>query len=149
MAHKKESVRAEAEIDYQAKKNIQDKLTSTYKKSKVREKKAREELKATYPGREHGTFGLGYKSTKESKRLNKEIRKETKFQKWNDKYEASLEKLGDKPITKHGIGALEKRKLLGMGVYRKTKGGEVLDAPSYSKGKTFSNIYKKKLKYNQ
>ena len=41
MAHRKESVRPEAEIDYQAKKNLQDKLTSTYKKSKVREKRHR------------------------------------------------------------------------------------------------------------
>jgi len=127
MAHRKESVRPEAEIDYQAKKNIQDKLTSTYKKSKVREKKLREDLKSTIPSREHGAFGLGYKSTKESKRLNKEIRKESKFQKWNDKYEASLEKLGDDPITKHGTGSIEKKRLLKMGVYRDKKGGQVLD----------------------
>ena len=126
MAHRKESVRPEAEIDYQAKKNLQDKLTSTYKKSKVREKKSREDLKATIPSREHGTFG-GYKATKESKRLNKEIRKERKFQKWNDKYEARLEKLGDDPITKHGTGSIEKGRLLKMGVYRDKKGGQVLD----------------------
>ena len=126
MANRKESVRPEAEIDYQAKKNLQDKLTSTYKKSKVREKKSREDLKATIPSREHGTFG-GYKATKESKRLNKEIRKERKFQKWNDKYEAKLEKLGDKPIKKHGTGSLEKRRLLKMGVYREKKGGQVLE----------------------
>jgi len=127
MAHRKESVRPEAEIDYQAKKNIRDKLTSTYKKSKVREEEARKKLKATIPSREHGVFGLGYKSTKESKRLNKEIRKESKFQKWNDKYEASLEKLGDDPITKHGTGSIEKKRLLKMGVYRDKKGGQVLD----------------------
>ena len=111
MAHRKESVRPKAEIDYQAKKNLQDKLTSTYKKSKVREKKSREDLKATIPSREHGTFG-GYKPTEESKRLNKEINKERKFQKWNDKYEAKLEKIKDKPITKHGTGSIEKKKLL-------------------------------------
>ena len=122
-----------------------DKLTSTYKKSRKREKKSREDLKATIPSREHGTFG-GYKATKESKRLNKEIRKERKFQKWNDKYEASLEKLGDKPITKHGTGSIEKRKLLKLGVYRDKKGGQVLDYPS-SNGKAYSNKYKKKLKY--
>ena len=126
MAHRKESVRPEAEIDYQAKKNLGDKLTSTYKKSRKREKKSREDLKATIPSREHGTFG-GYKPTKESKRLNKEIRKERKFQKWNDKYEARLEKLGDDPITKHGTGSIEKKKLLKMGVYRDKKGGQVLD----------------------
>ena len=126
MAHRKESVRPEAEIDYQAKKNLGDKLTSTYKKSRKREKKSREDLKATIPSREHGTFG-GYKATKESKRLNKEIRKERKFQKWNDKYEAKLEKIKDKPITKHGTGSIEKKKLLKMGVYRDKKGGQVLD----------------------
>ena len=126
MAHRKESVRPEAEIDYQAKKNLQDKLTSTYKKSKVREKKSREDLKATIPSREHGTFG-GYKPTEESKRLNKEINKERKFQKWNDKYDARLEKLGDDPITKHGTGSIEKKKLLKMGVYREKKGGQVLE----------------------
>ena len=126
MAHRKELVRPEAEIDYQAKKNLGDKLTSTYKKSRKREKKSREDLKATIPSREHGTFG-GYKPTKESKRLNKEIRKERKFQKWNDKYEARLEKLGDDPITKHGTGSIEKKKLLKMGVYRDKKGGQVLD----------------------
>jgi hypothetical protein len=126
MAHRKESVRPEAEIDYQAKKNLGDKLTSTYKKSRKREKKSREDLKATIPSREHGTFG-GYKPTKESKRLNKEIRKERKFQKWNDKYEAKLEKIKDKPITKHGTGSIEKKKLLKMGVYRDKKGGQVLD----------------------
>ena len=37
MANRKESVRPEAEIDYQAKKNLGDKLTSTYKKSRKRE----------------------------------------------------------------------------------------------------------------
>ena len=126
MAHRKESVRPEAEIDYQAKKNLGDKLTSTYKKSRKREKKSREDLKATIPSREHGTFG-GYKPTEESKRLNKEINKERKFQKWNDKYEAKLEKIKDKPITKHGTGSIEKKKLLKMGVYRDKKGGQVLD----------------------
>tara|TARA_Y100000310_G_scaffold143444_1_gene142811 strand:+ start:85 stop:528 length:444 start_codon:yes stop_codon:yes gene_type:complete len=146
MTHKKKSVKPEAEIDYQAKKNLGDKLISTYKKSRKREKKLTEELMGTIPGREHKWHGFGYKETEESKRLNKEIRKEKKFQKWNDKYEASLEKLGDKPITKHGTGSIEKRKLLKLGVYRDKKGGQVLDYPS-SSGKAYSNKYKKRLKY--
>jgi len=93
MTHKKKSVKPEAEIDYQAKKNLGDKLISTYKKSRKREKKLTEELMGTIPGREHKWHGFGYKETEESKRLNKEIRKERKFQKWNDKYEDRLKNL--------------------------------------------------------
>ena len=78
MAHRKESVRPEAEIDYQAKKNIQDNLTSVYKKSKGKQRKLREDLKATIPSREHdwlpGIF-KGYKDTEESKRIEKELKK--------------------------------------------------------------------------
>ena len=38
MAHRKESVRPEAEIDYQAKKNIGDKLTAVRKKSRTKKR---------------------------------------------------------------------------------------------------------------
>ena len=76
MADKKKSVKPESEIDYQAKKNLGDKLISTYKKSRKREKKLTEELMETIPRRAHKWHGFGYKETEESKRLNKEIRKE-------------------------------------------------------------------------
>mgnify|MGYP000633843346 CR=1 FL=1 len=129
MAHRKESVRPEAEIDYQAKKNLEDKHTRLYKESIKKTDKLRKELKATIPSREHSwpKWLGGYKPTEESKRLNKEINKERKFQKWNDKYDARLEKLGDDPITKHGTGSIEKKRLLKMGVYREKKGGQVLE----------------------
>ena len=127
MAHRKESVRPEAEIDYQAKKNIGDKLTAVRKKSRIKKKKLTEELMATIPGREHKWHGLGHKPTEESKRLNKEIKKERSLQKFVEKREKSLEKLGDDPITKHGTGTLEKKRLLKMGVYRDKKGGQVLN----------------------
>ena len=170
MAHKKKSVKSESEIDYQAKKNLQDKITSVYKKTKKKKGKLTEELMATIPGREHKWHGLGYKDTKESKRIKKELKKTKSTLKFVDKYDKSLEKLGDDPITKHGTGSLEKRKLLRMGVYRDKKGGEVLDAPSRSKyqkesestnfpsgprqtsvrkQKSYSSLYKKKLKYTQ
>ena len=130
MAHRKESVRPEAEIDYQAKKNIGDKLTSVYKKSKGKQRKLREDLKATIPSREHdwlpGIF-KGYKDTEESKRIKKELKKTKSTIKFVEKREKNLEKLGDKPIKK-GIGFMEKKRLLDMGVYRDKKGGEVLEA---------------------
>ena len=147
MAHRKESVRPEAEIDYQAKKNLQDKLTSVYKKTHKKKSKLTKDLIATIPSREHKWHGLSLKDTEESKRIKKELKKTKSTLKFVDKYDKSLEKLGDKPITKHGTGSIEKRRLIGMGVYRDKKGGQVLDAPSYRKGKTYSNTYKKKLKY--
>jgi hypothetical protein len=129
MAHRKESVRPEAEIDYQAKKNLEDKHTRLYKKSRKKTDKLRKELKATIPSREHSwpKWLGGYKDTDESKRIKKELTTEHKHRKFIDKREKSLEKLGDKPIKK-GIGTLEKRRLLDMGVYRDKKGGEVLEA---------------------
>ena len=168
MAHRKESVKAEAEIDYQAKKNVSDKLSSEYKKARKRKKKLTEELMATIPGREHdwlpGIF-KGYKPTKESKRIKKELKKEKSTLKFIDKHEKYLEK--DKLSS---LAHLEKRELLKMGVYRDKKGGQVLDAPSRSKyekeaattnfptgprqpsvrkQKPYSSLYKKKLKYTQ
>ena len=156
MAHKKPSVRKEAEIDYQAKKNIADKHSRLWKESRKKLDKLREELKATIPSREHGAFGLGYKDTEESKRIKKELTKVHKLRKYVDKSDERLEKLGDKPITKHGTGSGEKKRLLRMGVYREKKGGEVLEAPSGSLTQTeraainkkYSNKYKKKLNYN-
>ena len=130
MAHRKESVRPEAEIDYQTKKNLEDKYTRLYKKSRKKTDKLRKELKATIPSREHSwpKWLGGYKDTDESKRIKKELTTEHKHRKFIDKREKSLEKLGDDPITKHGTGSLEKRRLLDMGVYRDKKGGEVLEA---------------------
>jgi hypothetical protein len=129
MAHRKESVRPEAEIDYQAKKNIGDNLTSVYKKSKGKQRKLREDLKATIPSREHSwpKWLGGYKDTEESKRIKKELKKTKSTIKFVEKREKSLEKLGGDPITKHGTGAIEKRRLLKMGVYRDKKGGQVLN----------------------
>ena len=129
MAHRKESVRPEAEIDYQAKKNLGDKYTRLWKKSRKKTDKLREDLKATIPSREHKwPEWRGLKDTEESKRIKKELTKEHKHRKFIDKREKSLEKLGDKPIKK-GIGSMEKKRLLDMGVYRDKKGGEVLEAP--------------------
>ena len=129
MAHRKESVRPEAEIDYQAKKNLEDKHTRLYKESIKKTEKLRKELKATIPSREHSwpKWLGGYKPTEESKRLSKELKKEHKHRKFVEKREKSLEKLGGDPISKHGTGALEKRRLLKMGVYRDKKGGQVLE----------------------
>jgi len=128
MAHRKESVRPEAEIDYQAKKNLGDKYTRLWKKSRKKTDKLREDLKATIPSREHKwPEWRGLKDTEESKRIKKELTKEHKHRKFIDEREKSLEKLGDDPITKHGTGALEKRRLLKMGVYRDKKGGQVLE----------------------
>ena len=128
MAHRKESVRPEAEIDYQAKKNIQDKLTSVYKKKHKEKSELSKELKATHPSREHKwPEWRGLKDTEESKRIKKELTKVHKQRKRVDKSDERLEKLGDKPITKHGTGSLEKKRLLKMGVYREKKGGQVLE----------------------
>ena len=129
MANRKESVRPEAEIDYQAKKNIGDKLTAVRKKSRTKKKKLTEELMATIPGREHSwpKWLGGYKDTEESKRIKKELKKTKSTIKFGEKREKSLEKLGDDPITKHGTGSLEKKRLLKMGVYRDKKGGQVLN----------------------
>ena len=129
MAHRKESVRPEAEIDYQAKKNLEDKHTRLYKESIKKTEKLRKELKATIPSREHSwpKWLGGYKDTDESKRIKKELTIEHKHRKFIDKREKSLEKLGGDPISKHGTGALEKRRLLKMGVYRDKKGGQVLE----------------------
>ena len=157
MAHRKESVRPEAEIDYQAKKNLEDKHTRLWKKSRKKTDKLREELKATKPSREHKwPEWRGLKDTEESKRIKKELTKVHKLRKYVDKSDERLEKLGDKPITKHGTGSREKKRLLRMGVYREKKGGEVLEAPSGSLTQTeraainkkYSNKYKKKLNYN-
>ena len=161
MTHRKESVKAEAEIDYQAKKNVSDKLSSEYKKARKRKKKLTEELMSTVPSREHKWHGLSLKESKESKRIKKELKKEKSTLKFIDKHEKYLEK--DKLSA---LASYNKDKLLSMGVYRKTKGGEVLEAPSKSKyqrtnlpsgpressvykGKTFANRYKKKLNYTQ
>ena len=73
MAHKKPSVPKEAEIDYQAKKNVKDKLSSTYKKSRKKLDKLREELKATIPGREHGAFGRPLEHRTDCRRLRSRI----------------------------------------------------------------------------
>ena len=127
MAHRKESVRPEAEIDYQAKKNIQDKLTSVYKKKHKEKSELSKELKATHPSREHKWHGLSLKDTEESKRIKEKLKKTKSTIKFVEKREKSLEKLGDKPITKHGTGSLEKKRLLKMGVYREKKGGQVLN----------------------
>jgi len=157
MTHRKPSVPKEAEIDYQAKKITEDKLSSIGKKSYKKIKKLREELKATIPGREHtlGKDWLGYKDTEESKRIKKELKKEKKTQKWVDKHEDILEKRGVSGIKRKylpdvsgsALARYEKKKLKRLGVYRKKKGGEVLEAPSGYK-KTYSAQYKKKLKYN-
>ena len=129
MAHRKESVRPEAEIDYQAKKNLEDKHTRLYKESIKKTGKLRKDLKATIPSREHSwpKWLGGYKDTDESKRIKKELTTEHKHRKFIDKREKRLEKLGDDPITKRGTGSLEKKRLLKMGVYREKKGGQVLN----------------------
>ena len=157
MAHKKPSVRKEAEIDYQAKKNIADKHSRLWKESRKKIDKLREELTATIPSRDHKwPKWRGLKDTEESKRIKKELTKVHKLRKYVDKSDERLEELGDKPITKHGTGSREKKRLLSMGVYRDKKGGQVLEAPSGSLTQTeraairkkYSNKYKKKLSYN-
>ena len=146
MTHKKKSVKPEAEIDYQATKNVEDKIYSRSKKLYGKKKKLTEELMATIPSREHGTFG-GYKDTKESKRIKKELDKVRKSEKYQAKQEKWIDKaISKKDIKQSSLALREKDRLLRMGVYRDKKGGQVLDFP-FSKGKDYSNKYKKKLKY--
>jgi len=146
MTHKKKSVKPEAEIDYQATKNVEDKIYSRSKKLYGKKKKLTEELMATIPSREHGTFG-GYKDTKESKRIKKELDKVRKSEKYQAKQEKWIDKaISKKDIKQSSLALREKDRLLRMGVYRDKKGGQVLDFP-FSEGKAYSNKYKKKLKY--
>ena len=168
MTHKKKSVKPESEIDYQATKNAEDKIYSRSKKLYKKKKKLTKELMATIPGREHKWHGLGYKDTKESKRIEKELDKVKKSKKYQDKQEKWIKKaISKKDIKQSSFALREKDRLLKMGVYRDKKGGQVLDAPSRSKyekeldaattphqpsvrkQKPYSSLYKKKLKYTQ
>jgi len=132
MAHKKSSVKSEAEIDYQATKNAEDKIYSRSKKLHEKKEKLREELKATRPSREHKKIKwLGLKESKESKRIEKELDKVRKSEKDLDKQEKWIEKVISKKDIKQSTLALrEKDRLKKMGVYRDIKGGQVLEAPS-------------------
>jgi len=125
-----------AEIDVQAKKNVQTKVDALYKKSKIKEHNIRSAIKIERKNKpDKSFFGVEYKAhTKKSKSLGEELHKEKKHQKFLNKREDLLEK-------NKGYG-FEKDKLKYMGVYRDKKGGQVLDAPKGEWTKT------KKEKFN-
>ena len=118
-----------SEINVQAKKNIEDKFTSEYKKSKIREHNVRAALKNEKKNRPDtlldkvlGTEKSG--ETKKSKSLGKALYKEKKTQKFIRKHEDILE---ERDVSGSGMADLERSKLLKLGVYRDKKGGQVLD----------------------
>ncbi len=151
-----EDKKPQSEIDYQAKKNIEDKFTSAYKKSKIKEHNIRAAFKNERKNRPDKTMRLpligdvDYKGdTKKSKSLSKALRKEKKTQKFIRKHEDILEERG---VSGSAMAGLEKDKLLKLGVYRDKKGGQVLEGPRTPPitkwlRKKFSNKYKKKLTY--
>ena len=144
----------QSEIDYQAKKNIEDKFTAVWKKADIKEHNVRAAMKLEKKNRPDnwidkvlGTEKSG--ETKKSKSHLKEWRAARKTKKIILKHEDILEERG---VSGSAMAGLEKDKLLKMGVYRDKKGGQVLEGPQTPPitkwlRKKFSNKYKKKLTY--
>jgi len=139
-----------AEIDVQAKKNVDTALSSNWKKSEIKKHNIRAAVKNERKNRPDKTLSIpfigdiDYKGrTKKSDSLDKEMRKVKKKQKSIDRVWDRIDKHGDK----YAGYAVQKDHLKKMGVYRDKKGGQVLEAGGWTQTETAA--WKKRQKERQ
>ena len=111
------------ELDRIAKKQAKQRIDKAQKKLSIKRHniKAAQKAHSADPNREEGLFGYGLKSTKKSKSLHKELRKNKKTDAWMDKISAKVDKgkslitdLEKKDIVKKGFPS--KAKFAGGGI---------------------------------
>ena len=105
------------ELDRIAKKQAKQRIDKAQKKLSIKRHniKAAQKAHSADPNREEGLFGYGLKSTKKSKSLHKELRKNEKTDAWMDDQYAKVDK------GKSALTHLEKKDIVKKGFPSKAK----------------------------